>query len=216
MPAYDIQRERFALIVPETGHPVTNWGLFVWISPGDPPKVRPDWEPVLARQKLLFVAAWNSGNEREVFARVRLAVDASFNMRQHFRIDPKRIYIAGFSGGGRVASMVALSYADIFTGAIPICGVNFYADLADADGTRFGRTFAPPEALIAMARKNSRIALITGERDINRTNTKAAYEDGYKKDGFAHLLYLEVPGMAHVPPSGNWLEKALEFLPNAP
>src|SRR3712207_8867036 len=32
------------------------------------------------------------------------------------------------------------------------------------------------------------------------------------KDGFAHVTYLEVPGMAHVHPPAEWFEKGLEFL----
>ena len=32
------------------------------------------------------------------------------------------------------------------------------------------------------------------------------------KAGFAHVLYLQVPGLAHAIPSADWLEKALEFL----
>jgi hypothetical protein len=49
VPAYDLSKEQFRLVIPETYSALTNWGLLVWVSPGDPPKVRPDWEPVLAR-----------------------------------------------------------------------------------------------------------------------------------------------------------------------
>src|SRR5437762_13321720 len=54
MPPYDITKERFQLIIPESYSPLTNWGLFVWVSPSDSPKIPADWEPMLAAQQLLF------------------------------------------------------------------------------------------------------------------------------------------------------------------
>ncbi len=212
MPPYDILKERFQLIVPEPNAQFTNWGLFVWVSPSDSPQIPADWEPVLARHALLFIGAYNAGNPRNAFDRFRLAVDASLNMRQRFKINPKRIYVSGFSGGGRVASMLAVGYADIFTGSIPICGVNFYTDLPAGEGKKFERSYVPEPGLAAIARKNGHFALITGEHDPNRANTQAAYEQGFKKYGFNHVLYLEVPQMGHAVPSGEWLEKALAFL----
>ena len=215
MPPYDLLKEQFQILIPETYSPLskTNWGLFVWVSPSDSPGIPADWEAVLARQQLLFVGAYNSGNERNAFDRFRLAVDASLNMRQRFHIDGKRIFISGFSGGGRVASMLAVGYADVFTGTIPICGVNFYTDLPAEEGKIFERSYVPEGGLAALARKSGHFALITGENDPNRANTKAAYEQGFKKYGFSHVLYLEVPQMGHSNPSGEWLEKALNFLP---
>jgi len=212
IPPYDITRERFKLVIPETYSPLTNWGLLVWVSPSDSPKIPADWEPVLARQKLLFIGAYNAGNQRNSFERFRLAVDACYNIRQRFRIDPKRVYVSGFSGGGRVASMLAVGYGDIFTGAIPICGVNFYTDLPAEGGKVFEHSYAPDPGVAALARKNGRFALITGENDPNRANTKAAYEHGFKKYGFSHVSYFEVPKMGHANPPADWLDKALAFL----
>ena len=213
MPAYDLLKEKFHVVVPETYSPgATNWGLFVWVSPGDSPKLPADWEAVLARHHLLFIGAYNSGNPRDAFDRFRLAVDASLNMRLRFRIDPKRIYISGFSGGGRVASMLAVGYADIFTGTIAICGVNFYGDATGPDGAVFERSYEPDPALAALARRNGHFALITGDRDPNRANTQAVHEQGFKKNGFSHVLYLEVPQMGHSMPAAEWLDKALDFM----
>jgi len=43
----------------------------------------------------------------------------------------------------------------------------------------------------AIARKNGRFALITARMIRIRANTLAAYEQGYKKYGFSHVLCLE-------------------------
>lgn len=212
MPPYEITKERFQLIIPESWSPLTNWGLLVWVSPSDSPRIPADWEPVLAQHQLLFIGAYNAGNQRNSFDRFKLAVDACYNIRQRMRIDPKRVYVSGFSGGGRVASMLGVGYGDIFTGAIPICGVNFYTDLPAGDGKIFEHSYVPDTAIAALARKNGSFVLITSEGDPNRVNTKAAYEQGFKKYGFSHVLYLEVPKIGHAIPSAEWLEKALDFL----
>ena len=210
--AYDILKERFEIIVPQGYSPQTNWGLFVWVSPSDSPRIPEEWAATLDRRGFLFIGAYGGGNERDALDRFRLAVDASLNMRQRFRVDPKRIYVSGFSGGGRVASMLGVGYADIFTGTIPICGVNFYAPVSTAEGQTFEGSYTSDPVLAALARKNNRFALVTGEADPNRTSTLAICEQGFKKFGFDHVLYLEVPGMGHAMPSGEWLEKALDFL----
>jgi pimeloyl-ACP methyl ester carboxylesterase len=209
---FDITKEKFRIVIPESDPAVTNLGLFVWVSPSDSPKIAHDLETVLARYHLIFIGAYKAGNNRDPFDRFRLAVDASFNARQRFSIDPKRVYVAGFSGGGRISSMLAVTYPDIFTGAIPICGVNFYTDIPAGEGQYYRRSYIPATREALLARKNGRFALITGENDVNRENTRAVYEYGFKKYGFAHSLYLEVPKMSHSNPPDDWLEKAVQFL----
>ena len=127
------RRPRKKKLVPETYTNDLTWGLLVWVSPGHEPGIPKDWPPILAKHKLLFVSPYNAGNDRNAanrpagtIERFRLALDASYNMRLRYRISPKRIYASGFSGGGRVASMLGVAFSDVFTGTIPICGVNFY------------------------------------------------------------------------------------------
>ena len=47
-----------------------------------------------------------------------------------YEINQDRIYLAGFSGGGRVASIVAAEYPHIFKDAIYTSGVNFWNKIA--------------------------------------------------------------------------------------
>jgi hypothetical protein len=115
---YALAAEKFQVIVPGTFATNVTYGLLVWISPGDAPGIPVTWEAELAKGQLLFVGAYKSGNQRLISERVRLALEAVFNMSQMYRIDTNRIYIAGFSGGGRVAGMVGTGYSDIFAGTI--------------------------------------------------------------------------------------------------
>lgn len=209
---FDITKERFHLVVPKNYRPEEAWGLFIWISASDKPQVPADWEATLAARKLLFIGAYQSGNPRNIFDRMRLAIDASVGMCKRYRIDERRVYVSGFSGGARVASMLGVAFADLFTGTIPFMGVNFYTELPADDGKQFGISYIPDDEVLAIAKKKCRYVLVTGEKDFNRTNTRSAEEHGFRKEGFAGVLCLEVPGQAHAMPKAEWLEKGLDFL----
>ncbi len=209
---FDLTKDRFQLLIPKSYRPEESWGLFIWISASDAPRIPAEWEAVLASRKLLFVGAFQSGNPRNLFDRVRLAVDANACMRRRYRIDEQRVYVSGFSGGARVASMIGVAFADLFTGTMPFMGVNFYTDLPAGDGKQFGISYIPDDEMLEIAKKKCRFVLVTGEKDFNRINTRAAEEHGFRKEGFASVLYLEVPGLGHAMPEARWLDKGLEFL----
>lgn len=209
---YNLPAEKFQIVVPGTFSTNLPWGLLVWISPGDEPKIPPAWEAELARQQLLFVGAYKSGNQRDVTERSRLALDAAFNMRSLYKIDPNRVYLAGMSGGGRMASVLGVAYADVFTGTICICGVDFYKDVPRAKGITFLHSYTPDAGMLARARSSRRFVLLTGELDFNRQNTQDILRNGFQREGFSHVLYLEVPGMKHALPPAKVLGTALEFL----
>ncbi len=212
-PPYDVSLEKFDIIVPKKYKKGDPHGLFIWVSPSDAPSLSPEWEAVLAEKKLIFVGAHNSGNKREVFARMRMAVDANDNIRELYEIDDKRVYVSGFSGGARVASMLGVTYADMFTGAIAFMGVNFYTDIVSLDKTEvFEARYVPHDEIAALAKAQGRYVLVTGEKDFNLKNTSAVYENGFKKEGFKAVELMNVPGQGHQPPKAEWLKKAIEFL----
>lgn len=210
--AFEIAKEKLQLVVPKGYRADEPWGLFVWVSAGPTANIPADWEAVLAAKKLLFVGALNSGNPRNIFDRVRMAVDAGVGLRKRFRIDERRVYVSGFSGGARVASMLGVAFADIFTGALPFMGVNFYTDLPMPGGKTYELSFIPDDDVLAIAKKRGRFAFVTGEKDFNRVEIRSAFENGYRKEGFVKVTSLEVPGLGHAMPPAKWLEQGLEFL----
>ncbi len=214
-PAYDVAKEKFTQLIPQTYRHEEGWGLFVWINAGDAPDIPAAWEPALAKHKLLFVGAHKSGNPRNIFDRFRLALDAQHNLRARFRIEPRRVYVAGFSGGGRVASMVAVAYADVFAGAAPFMGVNFYQDVKAEDGKTYGLNYLPDDEILGVAKKQGHYALVTGEKDFNRANTKAIHA-AFARERFAHAHYIEVPKLGHALPAAEWLDRAVRVLDGKP
>jgi hypothetical protein len=211
-PAYDIATETFRVWVPNAYAHDREWGLFVWVDAGDRPRIPEEWEEILSEHKLLAIAAYRSGNPRHPATRIQLAVDAAFNMRRRFHITPRRVYISGLSGGGRIASMAGIAYADVFSGTFPIVGANFYKPMPAPGGRHYPPSFAPVGTILAAAKRRNRFVLLTGSKDFNRENTRDVYRRGFKAEGFRHVLYLEVPEMGHALPSGEWFAKGLDFL----
>src|SRR5687767_9625307 len=111
IPPYDIAKEQFKLIVPKSYAHAAKWGLFVYINADDSAALPAGYEPVLEKRKLLAVSPYKAGNGRNIFDRFRLAVDAAYTLQKRFHIDPSRVYVSGFSGGARVASMLSVAYA---------------------------------------------------------------------------------------------------------
>jgi predicted peptidase len=212
-PEYHLEREKFRLITPDawtTSSPAH--GLLVWISPGNDAWIPADWPSVLASNKLLFIGPKNSGNDRHPIDRIRLALDAACNATRNLPVDRQRIYVGGFSGGGRITSILGVAYGDLFTGTICICGVNFYKEVPASAGGVYPATFFPEPNALASAKQNGRFVLITGETDINRDNTQQTATKGFKAAGFKHVDYIEVRSMGHAIPSGAVLNTALQML----
>jgi predicted esterase len=209
---YDVTREKFKLLVPPSYSHKAKWGLFIFVSADDSPGLPKEYEPILEKRKLLAVAPYRAGNSRNIFDRFRMAIDAGFNLQKRFNIDPNRVYVSGFSGGARISSMLAVAYADLFSGAIPFCGVNFYTEIPSTPGKHWPIGYIPVDEALKIAKASGRYVLVTGEKDFNLQNTKAVYEYGFKAEGFQHVKLLEVPNMGHATAPAEWLEKGLEFL----
>lgn len=209
---FDVSQERYQILVPKGYRKSEPHGLLIWVSAGDNVSLPKDWEAVLDDKKLIVIGARNSGNNREVFDRMRLALDANDNLRNLYNVDDRRVYVSGFSGGSRVASMLAVTYADMFTGALCFMGVNFYEPTFDkAKKEVFQARYIPNDEILAYAKQECRYVLVTGEKDFNLINTQAVF-DGFQGAGFKAVEMLNIPGQGHQPPAASWLKKGIEFL----
>lgn len=212
---YDLANESFQVAVPETFDASKKYGLLVWVSAGLTGHLPADWLPILAERDLLGVGADHSENGRDVWYRIGLALDAVHNMKKLYPVDDDRVYVAGFSGGGRIASRLGVAYADVFRGGLYLGGVDFYRNVPDP--TRkdvvFPALFAKPkDALLRKARNDSRHVVLVGDQDFNCISSKAIFEGMTKMERFAHATYLEMPGEGHVCAGADWFGKALDFL----
>ncbi len=203
----------YRLFVPEAVKLKKPMGLLVWIDPS--PNGRIPHVEELAKLGLIGVSPYEAGNGATPWVRAGRALDAVHNMTKQYSIDPDRIYVAGFSGGGRMASRLGLMYADVFAGSIPIDGTDWWEDVpaSKSSGKWFrGRFQKPSGKILSKAKKSNRYYLITGEHDGNRPGTIAAFKHGYKRNKFKHAKCVVIPGKAHAVPEANVFRAALQYI----
>jgi hypothetical protein len=210
---YNLPDESFEVYVPADYNGEKPYGLLVFVNPhpsGRPPQ---NYVPLLDKYHLIYVGPNKVGNDRFVRLRMGLAIDAVENMRKRYKIDPQRIYVSGISGGGRVASMLGVGFADVFRGGFYIIGCDFYKEEKSTEKNGYYRRSynVPPAKVFNLARKASKHVFLTGDNDGNRDQTQLYY-NGFKRDGFEHVTYFQVPGMGHQAPDAEWFEKGLAAL----
>jgi tetratricopeptide (TPR) repeat protein len=213
---YELEEETFYVYVPAGYTPDEPHGLLVWVSPtpfggfGST-----ELQEVLDRHRLIWIGADNSGNGRPRWDRFALALDAVYNMLQLYTIDEQRIYAAGYSGGGRITSGLAMLYSDVFDGGLSIYGCDYFerVPVPDKPGAHWPSRFPPPPRdRLRQLRRDSRFVLLTGEWDFNRPQTQQIY-DQMVADGFDRVTYLQIPEASHYdPPGAEWWEKAIVAL----
>lgn len=217
---YDLDpaSERFFVDVASNYNGREDFGLIVFIPADNAFAVLPPgWEEVLAERKLLFVAPLKAGDDQPVDRRYGLAVVAEGEMLVHYRVDPGRVFAAGFSGGARIANHLGFYQSDVFRGTIQDCGADFYRHVPqthplapDTPPGDYGLFSASPLE-VDNARENVRFALITGSRDFRHGNILDLYEGGYADDGFAVKLF-DVPDMSHAYCNSETFARAIAFV----
>lgn len=200
---YDLARESFSLVVPESYRPEVPHGLLVWVSPGPIGGAsRPDLLRELALRRLIWVGANDAGNERPRWYRFGLALDAAHNLQKLYRIDPERIYIAGYSGGGRISSVLSVVYPEVFRGGLFMVGCDWFRPLPipDRPGTSWPALYPKPAKHdLDLAKSRNRYVFLTAERDFNRIQTREVLH-AFEREGFSSTTYIEVPGIGHYGP----------------
>jgi hypothetical protein len=210
---YNLPDESFEVYVPADYTDQTPFGLLVFVMPSGRGGLPENYRALIDKHHLIWVGPNKAGNDRFVRLRMGLAIDAAANMRARYKIDPDRVYVSGVSGGGRVASLLGVGFADVFRGGFYIIGCDFYHEEKSAEQNGFfKRSYnVPPAKIYNLARKQSKHVFLTGDNDGNREQTQLYY-NGFKRDGFEHITYLQVPGMGHRSPDAEWFEKGLAAL----
>lgn len=171
-------------------------GLLIYISPQDSGEIYDMWIPLLTEKNLIWISADKSGNSYSPQRRVLQALLAIQLASKNYQVDKQRIYLAGFSGGGRVASMMAPLYPEVFTGAIFMGGANHW-------GSRL------PDKISLMRKKS--YVFINGDSDFNLKESKQVSKK-FRQADIGNLEFFEVPGLGHMPPDTKWLAAAIDFL----
>lgn len=182
--------------VPDSYDPNKPAGLLVYVSPTELGQMPSGWQPLFDEENLIWISANRSGNTTRTKKRLLYAALAPYALSDRYEIDPDRIYVSGFSGGGKVASIASIHFANLFTGAIYICGTEFRSDVSPT--------------LLSMARSH-RYVFLTGGKDFNRSLTGRIYEK-YKRAGMVNINLMTIPGMGHETPNRERFRDAIHYL----
>lgn len=216
---FDLSREPALIHVPANYDGSTPFGLIVFL-PGDGSftEAPRGWDKVLEERKLLFVSPQKASNARASDQRCGLAVVCALKTCEQYKVDPRRVYAAGYSGGARMAARLGYYHPDLFSGTIQSCGCDFHRRVPavraiplDRDkGATYGLLDASPDEIKA-ARQKVRFVIITGPGDFRYGHLWDIYEGGFRKDGFQARL-IDDPLMDHVTCGPYPLRQALDFI----
>lgn len=182
--------------VPANYDPAKPAGVLVFVNSRDSGKIEAEWKAVMDHTNLIYIGANESGNQIDVPQRVAYAILAPKLIADSYVIDPERLYVSGFSGGSRVASMVATEYHRLFRGAIYNSGANFW-----------GETALPRYREMA----GNHYVFITGTEDFNLQDTQEVFA-AYQQAGIKYSKLMIIPGMEHKRPAAESLETAVQYL----
>jgi tetratricopeptide (TPR) repeat protein len=214
--SYRIEDETFEVFVPPGYASDTPHTLFVWVSPTPfGGTEREEFQKVLSDRDMIWIGANNGGNERSRWDRTSLALDAAAAMLDLYNIDAERVWVGGYSGGGRVSGGLVTLYPEVFRGGLFVMGCDFYRDLpvADHPGAVWPAAFREPNSkTLRTLRRERRYVILTGTRDFNVSKSRTVHQ-AYLDQDFRHVQLLVVPGMSHYDPvPAEWWQRAFAFL----
>ena len=74
--------------------------------------------PTCVAEGMIYVEPHRAGNRVPLSERVRITLDCMDEVRRRYDIDPDHTYIAGYSGGGSTAALIAMAIPEYFGGLL--------------------------------------------------------------------------------------------------
>jgi predicted esterase len=212
---YELSEETFRVYVPKKRRG-RRYGLLVWIAPGPLGIIPPWWEKSLRKRGLIAVGANKGGNPRAETVRLGLALDSVHALTQRYEIDPKRIYVAGFSGGSNMSCLLTFHYPEIFRGGIYLAGALYVRDVPIPDhptGRRWIGGIPPPTPeRLTLVKERTKHVYLSGVDDIPNLAQTRAVQALAESDGFLHTTFIDVPKLGHGIPKPKVFEKCLRLV----
>jgi pimeloyl-ACP methyl ester carboxylesterase len=198
-----LEQERFRLYAPRTA-PAAGYGVLVFIPPWDDDHIPLGWADVLEARGVIFVSGEKTGNTASPLGRREpLALLAAYNVMRRYRVDRRRVYVAGFSGGSRVAMRLAVGYPDLFSGALLDAGAD---PLGEADFP------LPPRDLFDRLRTASRLDYFAGAQDPFHLRQQDASVASLRRWCVVNIMARSKMGLAHEIAPASVLATALSDL----
>ena len=171
-------------------------GVFVFISSIDWGGIPDEWAPVMDAHNLIWVSPSRAGASAPVQERIIKAILAPRVIDVDYTVDEKRIYIAGFDNGGKIANLVQATDPVTFRGGIYMCGALGWGD----------RT---PEKIDLM--RANRHVFIRACSDPKERAVREVYEE-YLEAGFEGAELISVQTRRRRLPEPKYIDRAIRHL----
>ncbi len=207
-----LSNEKFYIYKPKTKYNNEKLSLWSFIYAGDKFEIPSDWEKFCDKNNIIILAAQKVGNKQSTNRRVGVTLLGTLKTIYEEKIDPKRVFIFGYSGGGRVAAMATFYHNEIFKGCLGICGIQFNIKIDFPNCEKPGEYgyFEYNGSDVNEIKKNNLFVIITGSKDFRYCYLKDIYQYGFKKNGFKAKL-LDYKNFEHTLCNSSQLEEVLVF-----
>lgn len=190
--AGDVRYDRFLPPVRRGGR----LPLILFIPAGNEPAGWKSLEPVCRKLGIAFASPAEAGNDIPLPHRVQVVLDVLDDLRRHAPIDPDQTYLAGFSGGGRVACAITFALPELVGGVLPVC----------AGGELRDEPWLRHRAIDRLS-----VALLTGTNDFNRGEVERFRGPMWSEMGIRTRVWT-VDGLGHAIPDSATFQSAVEWL----
>ena len=116
----------------------------------------------------------------------------------------------GLSGGGKVASILTVCFADTFAGGVCIVGFGSYHELGESWGEHKMAYYTKPRGIPLKTARARRLAVVTGPGDFNY-HEMVERSTWMTDDGFKNVLLFDCAELAHAMPSPARIIEALRW-----
>ncbi len=193
---YDSTKQEYELYVPARKDRKKALPVIVFVSASPGPAGWKQLGKLCKARGFLFAAPRGAGNDCPPKKRVRIVLDVLDDVRRNYPTDPDRTYLAGFSGGGRIACAIAFALPELVGGVMPI----------GASGDLREEPWLRHRAIDRLS-----VALLTGTTDFNLGEVARFRGPMLKGMGVRARVWVQ-PGLGHAIPGEKVLGEALTWL----
>ncbi|MGD0388749.1 MAG: hypothetical protein ABSC42_07330 [Tepidisphaeraceae bacterium] len=199
-PDYKLADEPFVAYVPPDYDGSKPFGVVVQSFQDGSPDIFEAWRPVLDEHHLMMFAT--KKDHLPFGANTGVCLDAVYNLRQSYNIDPTRVYLFGLS---KYIEPVGLSTGDVFTGGIYAWWCDYYAQV----GTMAPLVnYKPSGPLLRLAKTH--VQVLAFHDDADQDDFRKAMAGAMRSDGFDHVALAPVGHDELL--SAQWFDKMLKLV----
>jgi hypothetical protein len=189
----------WSVYVPDHYSPQRPPGVIVFVPSLSRGALPDNWRTLMDEKNLIWMGARDGGASEPSKERVLKAILAPYAIADRYAVNRDRVYIAGYSDGGKVANLVQVADPVMFSGGLYICGALFWRG---EDPGKFDKVV------------ENRHVFIGGCADTDKREVIRAHEE-FLEAGVANARLLTMQAPRGWLPRPATMEQAIEFLDDA-